>query len=652
MSKKKVSGNTMTLKDFHGGSIPSDLPLPSAPGVTVRASDRSGYDRPSAWGAPMGRSDHWSRPHTSPATRHYDDKTPFLSHTAPIGRNFDEDERKPLDGVSVPRRTISDESIRGSPARVEVRPEYGLGGSSLGRQVAPVSQTPVVTVNSYSARLTDAVHVGMNPQSLGGSKEQGTAVGGGGYPNVWSMRKEVAGAVEPEQLAWSSASAASKLAHASALEKVSSGRWQSKAVHYQSDAEVIRSPEVENRPRLNVNGIGGYNRMDAVGEKEYYDAMLARHAEKGLNIDNQMQGGRNELLNYERSGVSRYSDVRPASAPHHSDGVQLARNDAKIVGSDLQHSMPSEPTERPKLKLLPRPKPLESSEPPVMEYAQGNRQANDSGYVETGYQKHGHANFVKPVSAGTESGKEVGQRPKLNLKPRSQPVEQLDGNSERDRNALFGGARPRELVLKDRGVDDVSINNYDVVEYSNRVENNILRAEKHPDHPIQTLRAEKHPDHPIQTLRAEKHPDHSIQTRYGEKTDDVHLDPRTVRKPERKEQRVDGERAHVQRRNWRGDNRRNGREVDKQQPSERQPSPETWRKPAEQPKSSPGATGIRHGRAASAVELAQAFSKSVSDPKVNDRFSGQRGLNTGSSRTQVPFSRLVGPTSRPQINGY
>lgn len=32
MSKKK-SGSTMTLKDFHGGSIPSDLPLPSAPGV-------------------------------------------------------------------------------------------------------------------------------------------------------------------------------------------------------------------------------------------------------------------------------------------------------------------------------------------------------------------------------------------------------------------------------------------------------------------------------------------------------------------------------------------------------------------------------------------------------------------------------------------
>ncbi|KAG5023250.1 hypothetical protein AAZX31_07G172600 [Glycine max] len=628
MSKKKVSGNTMTLKDFHGGSIPSDLPLPSAPGVTVRTSDRSGFDRPSAWGMPMGRSDHWSRPHTSPATRHYDDKTPFLSNTAPIGRNFDEDERKPLDGGSVPRRTISDESIRGGPPpRVEVRPpEYGLGGSSLGRQVAPVSQTPVGAGNSYSARLTEAVHVGMNPLSLGGSKEQGTAGDGGGYPNVWSMRKEVASAVEPEQPAWSSASAASKLAHASALEKVSSGRWQSKAVHYQTDAEVVRSPELENRPR--VNGVGAYSRMDAVGEKEYYDAMLARHTERGLGIDNQMQGGRNELLNYERSRVSRYSDVRPTSAPHHSGGVQLARNDGKIVGSDLQHRMPSEPTERHKLKLLPRAKPVESSEPAVMDYAQGNRHVNDSGHVETVYQAHGHANFVKPVSAGTDSGKDSGQRPKLNLKPRSQPIEQLDGNSERDRNVLFGGARPRELVLKERGIDDVAINNYDVVEHSNRVENNISRVEKLPDH--------------------------STQTRYGEKTEDAHLDQKTGRKPERKEQRVDGERAHAQRRNWRGDTRRNGKESNRQPPAlERQPSPETWRKPAEQqPKSAPGAAGTRYGRAASAVELAQAFSKSVSDPKVNDKFSGQRGLNTGNSRTQVPFSRLVGPTSRPQINGY
>ena len=332
---------------------------------TVRNSDRSGYDRPSSWGNPMGRPDHWSRPHTSPATRHYDDKTPFLPHTAPIGRNFDEDERKPLDSVTAPRRTISDESICAPPSRAELRPEYGLGGSSLGRQVAPVSQTSVGTVKLYSARLSETAHVGVNCQSLGGSKEQGAGGAGGGYPNVWAMRKEVASAVEPEQSAWSGSNAVSKLAHASALEKVSSGRWQSKTVHYQADAEVVRSSEVESGPRANVNSNSAYNRMDTVGEKEYCDVMLARHAERGLGIDNSAQGGRNELLDYERSGVSKYSEVRPRSVGYHADGVQLPRNDGKLGGSELHHPMPSEPSERPKLKLLPRAKPLESSEPSV-----------------------------------------------------------------------------------------------------------------------------------------------------------------------------------------------------------------------------------------------------------------------------------------------
>jgi len=56
--------------------------------------------------------------------------------------------------------------------------------------------------------------------------------------------------------------------------------------------------EVESRSRL--NGGDAYNRMNLFGEKEYYDVMLARHAERGLDIHNHMQGGSNDILNYER----------------------------------------------------------------------------------------------------------------------------------------------------------------------------------------------------------------------------------------------------------------------------------------------------------------------------------------------------------------
>ncbi|KAM1025177.1 hypothetical protein ACFX13_039089 [Malus domestica] len=132
MSKKKVSGNTMTLKDFHGGSFPSDLSIISAPGVVVRPTDHLTYDRPTAWGNPTRRANHRSRPHMSPTTRHSDDKTSFLTHSVHIGRNFDKDERKPLDGGSMPRRTINNDSIRVPLTRAEPKQAFVSAGVSFG----------------------------------------------------------------------------------------------------------------------------------------------------------------------------------------------------------------------------------------------------------------------------------------------------------------------------------------------------------------------------------------------------------------------------------------------------------------------------------------------------------------------------------------
>ncbi|KAJ7968394.1 Eukaryotic translation initiation factor-like protein [Quillaja saponaria] len=613
MSKKKVNGNTMTLKDFHGGSIPTDLRLPSAPGVTVRSSDRPVFDRSTSWGNPVGRPDHRSRPHTSPSTRHFDDKTPFLNNSTQIGRNFDEDERKPLDGASAPRRTINDDSIRVPPTRVEPKPDYGLGGSSSGQQLAPVSQSKSRTVNSYSGRLNEAAHIGVNSHN---SIEQGN----GGVPNAWVTRKEVASVVEPQQSLWSGPNSVSKLANASAIEKVSSGRWQSKVIHYQTEVEVVRPSEVEPGYPTNVNC---NNRMDIVGNNEYYDSTLAIHTERGLDINGRVQGSRKELLDYERSEAGKHIEARRRNTAHHAGGVQPAHNDGKYSGSELQHSLPSEQSERPKLKLQTSTKPVDDSEPSFADYVQGHRWVSDLGHTETDNEVSGNMHFAKPWSDSSETEKQAAQRPKLNLKPRSQPLELLEGNSDRDRNILFGGARPRELVLKERGIDDVAYNNKDLVEHSVRVEHNVGWTEKVPDH--------------------------SIPTKYGDKPENAPHDQRIGKKPERKEQRSDAERG-VQRKIWHGESRRNNKETERQQLPERQSSPETWRKPIEQSKpASVNAIGFQHGRAASAVELAQAFSRSVSDPKITDRFSAQRGIP---GRSQMPFSRLVGPTPRPQVNGY
>ncbi|KAJ7522126.1 hypothetical protein O6H91_10G031700 [Diphasiastrum complanatum] len=102
MSKKRVvARSTMTLKDFHGGSIPSDLPLPSAPGMTV---DRSSYERQSSgpWMNPSsGRGyvlDHsgFHRQGSANGIRSFEEKASYFPDTANIGRNYDEDERKPV----------------------------------------------------------------------------------------------------------------------------------------------------------------------------------------------------------------------------------------------------------------------------------------------------------------------------------------------------------------------------------------------------------------------------------------------------------------------------------------------------------------------------------------------------------------------------
>lgn len=316
----------------------------------------------------MNRSDHRSRPHSSPATRHFDDKTPFLAPAAHIGRNFDEDERKPLGGVTPPRRTISDDSIRVLPSRSEINPEYESSGRP---RLAPMSQFPTPgALNSYAGRVGDVLPSGVASQNSGG----GSGVSfSGAHPNAWQARKEViSGVNEHSHSPWDGPSAVSKLAHASALEKVSSGRWQSKqSVHYQTD--VIVSAPSEPDINLQPKGYGNsFDRVDGLYGREHRDASLARHAERELVIDDGTEGHRQDLSEHDRIVVPKYHAVKERSSKmdpavvQHSDPNQMGGG----RGSDMHHPVSSLVSERPKLKLLPRTKPLAGSEPNVADHMQ------------------------------------------------------------------------------------------------------------------------------------------------------------------------------------------------------------------------------------------------------------------------------------------
>ncbi|KAL3377451.1 hypothetical protein AABB24_003724 [Solanum stoloniferum] len=637
MAKKKA---TMTLKDFHGGSIPSDLPLPSAPGVMIRPSDRGGFDRQASWGNPMGRPEHRLRPGSAGATRNFDEKTPFLSNNAPICRNFDEDERKPLDGSSGPRRTVSDESIRALPSRVEPKAEYSVTGMVGSGQVsAPPSQNP----RGAASWFNESTSMGASTKgSVGGSgrsvssrnvSASSAQVVAGSYPNAWGLRKEVASAKESVSAPWSAPDAESKLAHASALEKVTSGRWHSKQqIHSQMDVEVVKHQDTEKElyyhGSTTVND-SVYNMPDVVGGPEYSDQVLAVHAERNLVLTDGVHGVNKDLPARERARSPLFMEANERKTSSNVTGLQRPHNVVSFGGYEMQSPASSEPSERPKLKLLPRSKPLENLEQSI-DYKQVNQQPSNPVRVEKLADAYPTIDPTKTGFVEHERSNQVTERPKLNLRPRSQLLEQSEGNTENKRKPLFGGARPREMILQNRGIDDV-MHNHDL-------------QQPHP-------RGKQHAGKAEAVMHA---------TRHNEKTESIPIDHRMAKNADRRDHRIDVDKGDGQRRNWRSENWRNNKETERhhhhhhqpqQHVQERPPSPETWRKPVEPPRpASADAPGARYGKATSAVELAAAFSKSVSDPATTtDRFSGQKSLP---NRGQIPFSRLTGPQQRPQINGY
>lgn len=58
----------------------------------------------------------------------------------------------------------------------------------------------------------------------------------------------------------------------------------------------------------------------------------------------------------------------------------------------------------------------------------------NSEQVHNAHEVYGNLNLPKPESAGADEGHQAIERPKLNLKPRSQTIEQSEGSADRERS--------------------------------------------------------------------------------------------------------------------------------------------------------------------------------------------------------------------------
>uniref|UniRef100_A0A0D3GS49 Uncharacterized protein n=1 Tax=Oryza barthii TaxID=65489 RepID=A0A0D3GS49_9ORYZ len=548
MSKKKAV-TTMTLKDFHGGSIPSELPLPSAPGVSARPADRpvaSQAAAPAASARPRALATSAAAAAAAAAA-----VPSFLTNPSRIGRHFDEDERTPFEAASTPRRPApSPPSFAPSPAAGPTR--SGPGNAWGPRREAAPTAAPV-----------------------------SPAASGGGGGQIWS---------------------ATRIAQASAVEKVISGRWNSSKPSSPPAAPVsvpvvvethVAPPEME-RPK-------------SVGVRE-------------------LDGG------IERS----VAPVRPAS---HEGRVGEARG-VEVQERPRVGDVPERPRvgdvlpERPKLKLLPRSKPIEASEPsPVyVEEKQVHQVPVVANTVQVDVIHDVHQNVVAPKAgvAGADAEGRAVERPRLNLKPRSNAVGQSDESAPKERQSLFGGARPREQVLRERGID-------------------ALASDLDKTSPVGRSKSE--------FAKGEQKVEAMSINPSGEKAESFPAGSRGPRNADKKDYRRDTDRSDVYRPTRREDNRRIARDVEK--PEQQRPEPETWRKPVEPPK--PEVVAPRFGKGASALELAQAFSKSMSDTVPQSRLTSVPSPKVPQSpgtRDQVGFSRLTdnralhSSPSQRKINGY
>ena len=265
--------------------------------------DRGAYERPMGGG--LGRPDYYrNRPGSaggigSGAVRGLEDGAPFL---ALIGRNFDEDERKPFDASSAPRRAGPVET-----RSMETRPQLHQFSSTSARPgSSPSTQATPQTYPSFSGSASTAAIGNFN---FSHSQSQGSS-----QVNAWGIKKEET--ITQTMVSASSCIAASRFAQASAIEKVTSGRWQSK------HGMINQNFEAENVPMAESGGRD-------LRFKDDDGASLRRFGERA---------------NFDRS-YSEKKEIRP-------DGARPTSAEGRLFSQQIQKKETAEISERMKLSSL------------------------------------------------------------------------------------------------------------------------------------------------------------------------------------------------------------------------------------------------------------------------------------------------------------
>lgn len=341
-----------------------------------------------------------------------DENAPFLPHSVHIGRNFEEDERKPFDAASARRRIPSS-------LDTDRRPRSGIESTHHQRQQNHMMfGKPDYTTGATPNFMSEGPHFPA-PGLVVSSHNPTTYGDGSAKPNAWGVRKEpVNESQAPHTNMLSGPNTASRFAHASAIEKISSGRWQSKHEVFSQtlNSETLRFPEVYEQSIGSQDHNVGHGGKSKQLFNERAEGLEMRYDER--DIDNNGHYRVNSVLlpdvkkrdtalgfgpNRTRLETNEcsYGDLpvyRLDGSNGRSDSVQVKQQDRGFHGklvpqleerfdglnvsqkggntSRLQglqqegkytgQQLP-ENIERPKLKLFPRSQPLESSESQVLD---------------------------------------------------------------------------------------------------------------------------------------------------------------------------------------------------------------------------------------------------------------------------------------------